>query len=193
MSKTLFTSDLHLQHTNIIKYCNRPFKDAEEMDETIIRNWNSVVQPHDTVWLLGDVTMSRKIDKIRWYLSRLHGNKHLIKGNHDYHHTDGAWKQAGFLSVSPLREIKVRDEVDNSVQKIVLCHYAMRVWPEGHYGAWHLYGHSHGSLPDDPNTRSMDVGVDTNNFTPYTYEQIKAIMAKKKFKPIDHHGRDDEK
>lgn len=191
-TKTFFTSDLHLQHSNIIKYCNRPFIDAEEMDETIIRNWNNVVQQHDTIWVLGDVTMTKKIDRLRWLMSRLKGNKHLIKGNHDFHFTDSVWKQVGFQSISPMREIKVREE-DGTVQKIVLCHYAMRVWPDSHYGSWQLYGHSHGTLPDDPNMRSVDVGVDCHNFTPVSYEELKVIMSKKNFKPIDHHtGRDND-
>lgn len=190
-TKTFFTSDLHLQHSNIIKYCNRPFADSEEMDETIIRNWNNVVEPHDTIWVLGDITMTKKVERLRWLMSRFKGNKHLIKGNHDFHFTDSVWKQVGFQSISPMREIKVREE-DGTVQKIVLCHYAMRVWPDSHYGSWQLYGHSHGTLPDDPNLRSIDVGVDSHNFTPVSYEQVKAIMAKKKFVPIDHHGRDRE-
>jgi len=64
----------------------------------------------------------------------------------------------------------------------------MRVWNKSHHGAWHLYGHSHGTLPDDKNSLSFDVGVDCHNFTPINFEQVSAIMKKKNFKPIDHHG-----
>jgi calcineurin-like phosphoesterase family protein len=65
----------------------------------------------------------------------------------------------------------------------------MRVWNKSHHGAWHLYGHSHGTLPDDPNALSFDCGVDCHNYTPISFEQVEAIMAKKTFKPIDHHGK----
>jgi len=64
----------------------------------------------------------------------------------------------------------------------------MRVWNKSHHGALNLYGHSHGSLPDDPHALAIDVGVDCHNFTPISFEQVKKIMSKKTFKPIDHHG-----
>jgi len=51
-----------------------------------------------------------------------------------------------------------------------------------------LFGHSHGTLPDDANALSIDVGVDCNNYFPFTFDQIKAKMDKKSFKPTDHHG-----
>ena len=77
-------------------------------------------------------------------------------------------------------------------RRIVLCHYAFRVWNKSHRGAWHLYGHSHGSLPDDPNSLSFDAGVDCHEFTPISYERVKEIMAEKRFLPVDHHGERDE-
>ncbi|MFK5004710.1 hypothetical protein ACI4AP_29375, partial [Klebsiella pneumoniae] len=72
-------------------------------------------------------------------------------------------------------------------QRIVLCHYAMEVWNKSHHQAWHLYGHSHGSLPDNPNAKKFDVGVDCHNYTPLSYQDVKNIMARKNFKPFDHH------
>ena len=50
-----YISDLHFGHYNIIKLCRRPFKDADEMDEILISNWNAIVQPEDTVYILGDL------------------------------------------------------------------------------------------------------------------------------------------
>lgn len=74
-------SDTHFGHSNIIKYCNRPFKDANEMDETLIENWNKTVKTTDIVYHLGDVYMGHKEpSKI---LKNLNGHKRLILGNHD--------------------------------------------------------------------------------------------------------------
>ncbi len=78
-----------------------------------------------------------------------------------------------FTSWSSLSEVKV------GKQGIVLCHYAMKVWPHHSRGTWQLYGHSHGKLPDDPPSLSMDVGVDSHDFRPWHFEEIQAIMRTK--------------
>lgn len=51
---TFFTSDLHLGHDNVIKYCNRPFKDGNHMNNSLIRNWNQRVKKDDLIYHLGD-------------------------------------------------------------------------------------------------------------------------------------------
>ena len=55
-------------------------------------------------------------------------------------------------------------------QVLVLCHYALRVWDRAHYGAWHLYGHSHGTLPAWG--LSLDVGVDSHDFRPINLDEV---------------------
>jgi calcineurin-like phosphoesterase family protein len=83
--------------------------------------------------------------------------------------------QSIFASWNSLSEIHV------GKQGIVLCLYAMRVWPHSGRGAWQLYGHSHGNLPDDPLSlsMSMDVGVDSHDFRPWHFEEVQAIMKAK--------------
>jgi calcineurin-like phosphoesterase family protein len=66
----------------------------------------------------------------------------------------------------------------------------MRVWNHSHHGSWHLFGHSHGTLTDDTDSLSLDVGVDCWGYSPVSMEQLDAKMATKTFKPVDHH--DDE-
>ncbi len=75
-----FTSDWHLGHTNVIKYCNRPFKNADEMDKTIIDNFNEIVKSDDTTYLLGDFCFHKNV---QYYMDLLNGYKIFIWGNHD--------------------------------------------------------------------------------------------------------------
>jgi len=183
-----FTGDLHLSHKNVIKYCNRPFETAAEMNEKLIDNWNSVVTKSDIIYVVGDVAFEKDQEKRDKMLGRLHGEKHLVWGNHDKGLKPTAW-QKHFHSAADIRSITIPMQKEDRVvnQHIVMCHYAMRVWDRAHYGTWHLFGHSHNTLPDDPNSLSLDVGVDAWNFTPVSLDQIAEAMSKKTFKPIDHH------
>lgn len=70
-------------------------------------------------------------------------------------------------------------EVSIQGQPIVLCHYALRVWNRSNRGSWHMYGHSHGRLPEVPNSLSMDAGVDTHDFHPWHFDEIKAVMSER--------------
>lgn len=157
-----FTSDLHLGHKNVIRYCNRPFTSVEEMDNTIITNWNNIISSTDEVYVLGDICFG---DKLNFYMNQLNGTKTLICGNHDRNR--GQYKKY-FKDVKDLLTIK------HEGNYVVLCHYAMRVWEKSHFNSWHCYGHSHGTL--ESWGKSYDVGVDNNNFTPVSFEQLKTIM-----------------
>jgi calcineurin-like phosphoesterase family protein len=157
------------------------------MDETLIANWNAVVRPGDTVYLVGDVSFHRRENTLA-LLSQLQGGIGLVCGNHDKKLDSEVLRRFAF--VKDLHTVKVEDPgAPDSVQRIVLCHYALRVWQRSHHGAWHLYGHSHGSLPDDPNAKAFDVGVDCHDYHPISYTRVKEIMALKQYAPVDHHGR----
>lgn len=190
--KTFFASDHHFFHANIIKYANRPFNNIWSMNETLIERHNSVVTSKDIVYFVGDFAFTSDEDEIINILKRLNGEKHFVAGNHDKGmFKDSIMKQFQSFSRSPFKEIYVQDaDARGGKQSITLCHYALRVWNKSHHGAFHLYGHSHGSLPDDPNSRSFDIGVDCWDFTPVSYDKVKKVMAKKNWKPIDHHGAD---
>lgn len=167
MSMIWFTSDWHLGHANIIQYAQRPFRDTEEMDRTILENFRARVAPHDTVYFLGDLTFNKEL--ARQFLSSIPRSMafHFIRGNHDN------WMSDAFLlqfcrSVSELKTIR------EGPHHIVLCHYAMRVWPKSRYDAWQLYGHSHGNLP--PVGKQWDVGVDSNDYQPVSLAELETIM-----------------
>ena len=183
---TFFTSDQHYGHKNIIKFANRPFRSVEEMDEAMIENHNNVVKHNDIIWFVGDFAFL-PVDRSVNLLSRLNGRKNIVLGNHDKQLSKNRSKFLGdglFENIVPYREIYV------GKQSIILFHYGMRVWNKSHHGSWLLYGHSHGSLPSWG--KSMDVGVDDKNITdeyrPYSFEEIKRFMDKQESEKVDHHG-----
>ena len=175
-----FTSDTHFGHKNILKYTDRPFSSAEEMDNILIENWNNRVKGDDEIYHLGDVALCSP-KKLREILARLNGKIYLIRGNHD---KSAEACRDRFEWIKDYYELEVSDpDGYQGKQLIVLFHYAMRVWQASHYGTYHLYGHSHGELPDDPNSLSFDVGVDCHNYAPINYDEIKSIMKKKSWSP----------
>lgn len=80
--KIYIISDTHFNHANIIKYCNRPFVNVEEMNDTIISNWNNIVRKDDIVYHLGDFLLGSKFD-LKNIVDKLNGTIYLIRGNHD--------------------------------------------------------------------------------------------------------------
>ena len=180
MKNIFFTSDHHFGHKNIIKFSNRPFASVEEMDETMIERWNEKVNPEDEVYHLGDVALCSP-SKLRKILARLNGKIYLIKGNHEKAAMECADQ---FEWVKDYYELTVEDEeFHEGKNMIILLHYGMRVWNASHWGTYHLYGHSHGTLPDDPKMRAIDVGVDCHDFYPLSYEEVKVLMKKKEWTP----------
>lgn len=190
MSRVFFTSDHHFGHARVIEYASRTWaRTVEEMNEKLIDRWNSTVSPDDTVYHLGDFALIRP-DKAAWIASRLNGTKHILWGNHDKNLRDNKDFLAQFTSSADLKTVRVPDpSAPGGSQIVVLCHYAMRVWDRSHYGTWSLFGHSHGSMPDDRHSLSMDVGVDCHDGYPVPYEVVRERMGRKKWKPVDNHGR----
>jgi len=183
----LFVSDLHFSHANVIKYCNRPFKSAEEMDYKMIANWNAKVKQSDTIYILGDVFMCDEL-KAERILDQLNGQKILIYGNHDKVIKRSEALRNKFVKCVDYLEITVPDiDTKHGKQFIVMSHYAMLVWNKSHHGSIMLHGHSHGTLKYPIEGKILDVGVDVHNYSPITYEEVKRIMRTKISQFIDHH------
>lgn len=183
MPNTYFTADLHLGHDNIRKYCHRPFASVTEMDSKILNNLNETVKPDDYLYILGDFAF-RSAHSIMHYRSRIVcQNVVLILGNHD------PYQKKGFLRVPDPILYQAFSVVDKAMTivcfhnglkyYVYLHHYACRTWDRSFHGSFHLYGHSHGQLPDDPNAYSMDVGVDAHNFFPISFADVVKHMTKK--------------
>jgi calcineurin-like phosphoesterase family protein len=165
------------------------------MNEAIILNWNSVVTKEDMVYVLGDVIFGNNENSYN-LVRRLNGNKFLIDGNHDSITPEF---KALFGWVRSYYELN-HDFGGEHKQKLVLCHYAFKVWNKSHYGAWNLYGHSHGSLA--PVGKQIDVGIDATYkykewfgtdagvkpLHPVSIDQIRELMRNREIPKFDHHG-----
>jgi len=175
-NKVWFTSDPHFGHRNIIKYCNRPFDSIEEMDEILIDKWNMVIDYDDLIICCGDFSLTNP-KRTNEILTKLNGNKILIIGNHEKSVLSNKANRDMFNGgIYDLLNITVLDdEVVDEKQDIILCHYPMVVWDKSHRGSWQLFGHVHGMFDNDiklsPN--QIDVGVDSNDFRPISYQEVK--------------------
>lgn len=182
-----FTGDHHFNHANIIKYANRPFSDVNHMDAEMINRWNCVVDSSDTVYHLGDFCLGGS-QVASEYFSQLNGQIKVL-ANH-WHH-DKRWLPRSFgMSeyqgangdhveiLPPMVVLEFKEfSTDNYPRAIILCHYQLKRWDRRHYGSWHLFGHSHGTVEGEG--LSMDCGVDTNDFYPFALSAIARTMKEK--------------
>ena len=165
-----YTSDLHVDHKNIIKICNRPFPSVEEMEAELVKRWNAKVTPIDHVYVLGDIMF--RPQKFNEFIGKLNGSIHYIAGNHDA----DVWRKNKSNPTShvyfhpPIHEI--HDRIGSQEYKVILCHYPIHEWNGMFNGAIHLHGHCHGNIGVSFKERAYDVGVDLWDFAPISLEEI---------------------
>jgi len=163
-------SDTHFSHRNILAFTDkagnpiRPqFSSLEEMDETIVDNWNRVVKPTNIVYHLGDFSFGGK-QNIAKFASRLNGKKRLILGNHDYNAKD---------YVEHFEEVMSFYQTKKHSVPVVMCHFPLHLssfqYRVGDRGI-NLHGHIHEKTLDDP--RWVNVCVEHTNFTPIHIEDV---------------------
>jgi calcineurin-like phosphoesterase family protein len=175
-----FTADLHFNHKNISRFCNRPFSSVHEMNKKLTSNWNKTVNKNDSVYILGDLVIKPK--EAPKFLQKLNGKKFYILGNHDCRAEKyiRRWEEEN--------DSKLVEEVSHfaffkmNKNLFSLCHYAMRVWNKSHWNSsscsaksYQLHGHSHGELPPLP--FQLDVGVDNafkllGEYRPFSLDEI---------------------
>lgn len=171
-----FTADTHFGHANIIRYCDRPFETKHEHDETLIANWNAVIQKNDTVYHMGDFGFGSPEWLSNKIANRLKGRICLIKGNHD----KGVIKEPLVNRFEFVKDVHfLKTQYRGSKLEIFLSHYAHRTWPKNNYGSLMLFGHSHGKMP--PIRNSFDVGVDCHNYFPISLDRVVEIVKNQNF------------
>lgn len=127
--KIWFVGDLHFGHHNVINYCNRPYKDVFEMNESITKIWNETVSENDTVYVLGDFSLNAKY--VEMYLPRLNGKKILIVGNHDKPFKE--WEKDGLLFHHGERTNRY---LKFGFEKITPCMWITLSKPRGGFLGW---------------------------------------------------------
>lgn len=162
MSNVFLISDTHFGHANIIKYCDRPFAHVDEMNDTLIKNWNSVVGHNDKVYHLGDVTMNAKSLDL---LYTLNGTKILIKGNHD--------TQALKYYLPHFKDIRGSHELAG----LLLTHIPVSETQKERY-LGNVHGHLHEQNMKDP--WYLNVSVEQIDYTPAPLEQVVSYFDKKR-------------
>lgn len=171
-----FTSDLHLDHEGVLEMSGRLFRNIHEHNDWMISQLNRFVSQDDTLFILGDVAWNG-VDN---YLARLNCKSiHLIYGNHDKNSFGKHFK-----SHQEVLEIKIGQKPNQ--HKLWMSHYAHCYWPSSHYGAFHIYGHTHRQREDTldlafPGRRSIDVGVDNalhllGEYRPFTEVELISIL-----------------
>jgi calcineurin-like phosphoesterase family protein len=184
---TWFTADLHFGHANIIEYSGRPFADADSMDRALVERWNAVVQPTDSVWVLGDVALGKINDSLP-LVGELCGRKLLLAGNHDrcwagHGRKAEGWTErylhAGFAEVH-------QGQITLTVgrQPVVACHFPYRGDSHDHDrfveqrpadgGKWLLHGHVHERWRQ--RGRMINVGVDAWDCRPVRESELVALI-----------------
>lgn len=162
MKNIWFSADLHLGHFNLVKYdySQRPFKSIEEMDDTLISNWNKMVRPDDTIYFLGDFALASKTKTLE-YRKRLNGKISVVEGNHDK-----SARQIKETFESYQKYLKTNIDWKGEKYTFILSHYLILNFEKAWYSSINLGAHSHGGMNDWlnkhlPNSRILDIGIDS--------------------------------
>jgi len=164
-------SDLHLDHANIIKYCHRPFQNAEEMNKTIVRNWNSTIGQKDIVYFLGDMAFGKGSRKASHWINQLNGRIIFIEGNHE-----------------EIGNTKSYSTAENVILKFkgkeFLLIHDPALKPEN-WDGWTIHGHKHNNhLEEFPfingNKKTINVSCELLNYTPANLNEIIKWLGKVK-------------
>lgn len=186
----LFTSDLHLGHRNVLRFCKRPWDNEKDMYDGIIENWNNTVGDNDIVFVLGDVFWFNDSRTIKKTLDKLKGKEiYILPGNHDdfrsYHRvTDTRIHLCEDVVVCWITQ-------DGQKKKEVwMSHYPMMTWPHRENGAYQFFGHIHskfGGRHDEVDQNlplhynQVDVGCDYWNYQPVSLDILETQIKLNKF------------
>ena len=163
-----FISDTHFSHSNIIKYCNRPFNNVDIMNEALINNWNSIVNKNDIVYHLGDFTID--YDNLGELVKKLNGKIYLIRGNHE-------GKSIKFYNEIGLKVLPSKTKLDE--YNFILSHKPLdnNLIPDNYIN---IHGHIHNNILDNKfnSDNHYCVSIEKINYMPIALEVLLSRKAK---------------
>lgn len=163
-----FISDTHFSHSNIIKYCNRPFNNLDIMNETLIKNWNNIVNKNDIVYHLGDFTID--YDNLEELVKKLNGKIYLIRGNHE-------GKSIKFYNEIGLEVLPSKTKLDE--YKFILSHKPLdnNLIPDDYIN---IHGHIHNNTLDSKfnSDNHYCVSIEKINYEPISLDTLLSRKAK---------------
>jgi calcineurin-like phosphoesterase family protein len=161
------TSDLHFHHAGIIGLANRSFENVNEMNTTLLNNWNSVINSRDEVYIIGDFAFHGTGAQVSETLKRLKGKKYLVLGNHD-----SSYLKDQDFDTSLYEWIKEYYVLSYEGNRFVMFHYPILEWQFYYKNSVHLFGHIHTREFMHPDKRAFNVGVDVNNYFPINLKTL---------------------
>jgi len=172
-----FTADLHLGHEEIIKISDRPFENLDDMNRSLVNNWNSRVSNDDHVYIVGDLFYGGRdaagVDEAISTVKKLNGILHLVAGNHDFPYLKNMEYHYLFADVDQIRFLKHEGEY------IFLSHYPMAEWSGYYRGSWHIYGHIHNHKESTAHQymktldKALNAAVEICDYMPVTFQELK--------------------
>jgi calcineurin-like phosphoesterase family protein len=164
-----FTADFHFGHSNIIRYCNRPFRNAEEMDQTILERLNASVKVNDILYFLGDFCIGSKTRDLEHRKQIRCKKVFAAPGKHD--------KEARKLAEEFTWLGQPRGNLCQRAthRAMSLRHARLEPCPSRRVASLRF----HGKLPEAPTSLSMDVGVDTHDFRPWHFGEFSLLVTEK--------------
>lgn len=165
-TKTYVIGDLHLNHGNIIEYCDRPFDSWQEMNQELIANWNDTVGPGDRVILLGDLALYYGTITTHDWLHALNGDIVFIQGNHD---------EAKAI------DYDAHHILESDEREFYCTHWPSDI-PEDWEG-WAIHGHKHNNdLENFPfinrEEKQINVSAEVVDYEPVSVDEIEDLISK---------------
>ncbi len=156
-----FISDTHFDHTNIIRYCKRPFKSTSEMNNAMLSNWNNTIKKEDIVFFLGDLIFGRGSREVDYWLKQLNGKIYFVSGNHE--------KKSKIIEYYDKLIIKYKGK------KFLLVHDPENTSKD--WNDWVIAGHHHNNKPKEfplvnKKNKTVNVSVELIDYKPLLFDDL---------------------